>query len=151
MVSESFDISNSDLASTRNRRKKTYQVKKKLFWPILAILLGIFIVLLVLTIYFGVKQKQSNDVLTSTTNEQTSNNSTPLTITTTTLAPPVERIPSKLKQENYHVTISPNLTSETFTGKISLRCANETNAHSPQAFCSTRLRVSKRRTKSFFI
>jgi hypothetical protein len=113
MVSESYDISTSDPTMVKIRSKDTYQLKKPIFWTILSIIVAIFIVLLVLTIYFGVRQKRtiadrtSINPLMATTNKPTE---------TTTFSPPFERIPTNLKQEIYRLTISPNLTSETFTG-----------------------------------
>ena len=127
MISESFDISETDLVSTRDRIKNTYQVKKKLFWLILSVLLGIFVVLLVLTIFYGVRQKHSKSHLPAPSEHLAVNSTSQLTTLTTTLASPVERVPTKLKQENYHVTISPNLTAETFTGEICSRAGQVTS------------------------
>lgn len=121
MVSESFDLSGVDSTSSNNHRKDTYHVKKKLFWTTLTMLVAIFIVLLALTIYFGVNRKKSNgdqtSILPTTGTGQSSSISTIRTTTTTTPAPPVERIPTNLKQEVYRLTIAPNLTTETFTGE----------------------------------
>ncbi|KAG0419016.1 hypothetical protein DMUE_6385 [Dictyocoela muelleri] len=119
MVQESFDLSIIDSTSAKNIRKNTYQVSKKLLWTILSILVAIFIVLLVLTIFFGIKQKRSDVNPTSVTPDASKISTTipaTTTATTTTLAPPVERIPTNLKQENYRLSISPNLSSETFAG-----------------------------------
>ena len=114
----------SDVLSTDVQRKETYRIQKKICWAILAVITAIFIVLLVLTIYFGINQKSSANTEPLIEEPRTSS-STPITgtmMTTTTtrgMAPPVERIPTNLKPEKYHLTISPNLVSETFTGRIS--------------------------------
>ncbi|CAF0817363.1 unnamed protein product [Adineta steineri] len=126
MVSESFDLTITDPTMTSISTKNTYHMKKKFFWIILCIIVSVFIVLLVLTIYFGVNQKRTNT-------DQTFNNLTTATnqpiVTTTSPAPPVERIPTNLKQQVYHLTISPNLTMSTFTGTLlyTFTCLETTN------------------------
>lgn len=112
MVSESFDLTISDPTITRSS-KNTYQMKKNLFWILLSLILAVFIILLVLTIYFGVKQNRSMNNLYSTNLSTTTKQPFDLT---TPIALPVERIPTNLKQEVYRLTIAPNITAETFTG-----------------------------------
>jgi hypothetical protein len=102
----------------------TYSVSKKFFWPVILLLTGIFIVLLVLTIYFGVNQKSQNTVDNESRTTLTSTIRPPETTTsnalTTTMAPPlpVARIPDNLQQQFYDLTIAPDLNHETFTGKF---------------------------------
>ena len=112
MVSESFDLAIVDPTMARSS-KNTYQMKKNLFWTLLSLILVIFIVLLVLTIYFGVKQNRSMNNLDSTNLSTTTKQPFDLT---TPMALPVERIPTNLKQEVYRLTIAPNITAETFSG-----------------------------------
>ena len=90
----------------------SYRVTKKRFWPVVIVFSAIFIVLLTLTIYFGVNQKSSNVV----ENRSTTTVGPP---TTTTNSPviPVERIPNNLEQLFYNLTVTPDLDDETFTGK----------------------------------
>ena len=100
-------------------RKNTYHVPKKLFWSVVLVFTAIFIVLLVLTIYFGVNQKSSNDV----ENESRTTSTTTISLSTTTTIsplPPVERIPDNLQQLFYELIITPDLTDETFTGRENL-------------------------------
>lgn len=128
MVSESFDISTTDPTINTTVSKKIYQVKKSIFWAILSIIVAIFIILLVLTIYFGVNQKgtvsekTSTNPTTSRLIEATTSTMTTTSdlIETTTVVLSVERIPTNLRQEEYRLTISPNLTSETFTGLLNI-------------------------------
>lgn len=98
------------------RIKSTYHVSKKLFWSVVLVFTAIFIVLLVLTIYFGVNQKSSNDAENGSRTTSTTTISLPVT-TTISPSPPVERIPDNLQQLFYQLIITPNLTDETFTGK----------------------------------
>jgi hypothetical protein len=99
-------------------KASTYHVRKKLFWPVVIVLSAIFIVLLVLTIYFGVNQKSRTD----TENRSTTTSATTVSLPATTISPllPVERIPSNLQQLSYQLTITPDFTDETFTGKENL-------------------------------
>jgi aminopeptidase N len=123
MVSESFDLSITDPTMVKTRTKNTYQMKKTIFWTILSLILIIFIILFVLTIYFGLNRKR---IIIEKSSTSTSTN---LPIETITLSPPVERISTKLKQEIYRLIISPNLTSETFTGILyyTFTCIDITN------------------------
>ncbi|CAF1400989.1 unnamed protein product [Adineta ricciae] len=114
MVSESFDLAIVDPTMARSS-KNTYQMKKNLFWILLSLILVVFIVLLVLTIYFGVKQNRSMNNLHSTNLSTTTKQPFDLT---TPMALPVERIPTNLKQEVYRLTIAPNITAETFSGTL---------------------------------
>ncbi|CAF1664923.1 unnamed protein product, partial [Adineta ricciae] len=103
-----------------------YRISKKIFWPVLAGTAAIVIVLLVLTIYFGVNQKRSSNV----DNEiRTTLTSTSFGTTTTTSSPPVVRIPTSLQQQLYQLTIEPNLDHESFTGKLffTFKCIEPTN------------------------
>ncbi|CAF3134537.1 unnamed protein product [Rotaria sp. Silwood2] len=122
MVSESFDLSTIDPVTVTNSPKDTYHVKKTVFWTILFAIFAIFITLLILTVYFGVHQKRA--VTESTSTKITTNLpieiSTSHLIETTTSAPPVGRVPTNLRQEEYRLTISPNLTSEKFTGSLNI-------------------------------
>jgi hypothetical protein len=86
----------------------TYHIPKKLFWPVVLVFNAILIVLLVLVIYFGVRQNSQNSV---------ENGSTKIT---TSPLPPVKRIPDNLQQLFYRLTITPNLNDKTFTGKENL-------------------------------
>jgi hypothetical protein len=91
------------------------QVSKKLLWPTALIFTAVFIVLLVLTIYFGVNRKSHNVVENRST--MTSTSTVSLSVTTTISPfPPVERIPNNWRPLSYQLTIAPNLTDETFTG-----------------------------------
>ncbi|CAF4767777.1 unnamed protein product, partial [Rotaria socialis] len=107
MVSESFDLSTTDPTMITNGSKKSYHVKKPIFWAIVSGIVAIFITLLVLTIYFGVNQKVSASKTTATTVAIAASTTTTTTTTTatatataselietTTLAPPIERIPT---------------------------------------------------------
>jgi len=96
-----------------------YRVPKKLFWAAILVLTAILIVLLVLTIYFGVNQKSKT--LTSTIHPFETTTSNAVTTTMPPL-PPVARIPNNLQQEFYELTITPDLTDETFTGEQNFRC-----------------------------
>jgi hypothetical protein len=100
-------------------RTSTYQVPKKLFWSVVFVSIAIFIVLLVLTIYFGVNQKSSNGAENESRTTSTTTIDLPVT-TTISPSPPVERIPDNLQQLFYELTITPDLTDETFTGKENL-------------------------------
>jgi aminopeptidase N len=123
MVSESFDLTISDPTMVKSQTKNTYQIKKAIVWTILSLIITIFIILFVLTIYFGLNRKriiiEQSSILTSTN----------LPIETRILSPPVERIPINLKQEIYRLIISPNLTSETFNGILyyTFTCIDITN------------------------
>jgi aminopeptidase N len=110
MVSESFDLSITDPTMVKTRRKDTYQMKKSIVWTILSLIIAIFIILFVLTVYFGLNRKRiinERNSLIKPTNYP---------IDPPILSPPVERVPMSLKQEIYRLIISPNLTSETFQG-----------------------------------
>jgi aminopeptidase N len=123
MVSESFDLSIADPTMVKTRRKDTYQMKKTIVWTILSLIVTIFLILFVLTIYFGLNRKRM-------INENNSLSiSTAYPIETTTLSPPVERISMNLKQEIYRLIISPNLTSEKFQGILyyTFTCIETTN------------------------
>ena len=97
-----------------------YRISKKIFWPVLAGTAAIVIVLLVLTIYFGVNQKRPSNV----DNEiRTTLTSTSPGTTTTTSSPPVVRIPTNLQQQLYQLTIEPNLDDENFIGKYKIQSA----------------------------
>jgi hypothetical protein len=113
-------MQNLDIDESHSAPVKTsiYHVRKKLFWPVVIVLSAIFIVLLVLTIYFGVNQKSRND----TENRSTTTSATTVSLPATTISPllPVERIPSNLQQLSYQLTITPDFTDETFTGKENL-------------------------------
>ena len=99
-------------------RSNTYNVPKKLCWFVTLLLAAVFIVLLVLTIYFGVKQKGETGVeRSSTTITSVTTVSMPDTSTTTSPLPPVERIPNNFQQLFYQLTITPNLIDLTFTGE----------------------------------
>jgi hypothetical protein len=115
---QNLDIDESHSAPVK---ASTYHVRKKLFWPVVIVLSAIFIVLLVLTIYFGVNQKSRND----TENRSTTTSATTVSLPATTISPllPVERIPSNLQQLSYQLTITPDFTDETFTGKENLDVA----------------------------
>ncbi|CAF4278032.1 unnamed protein product, partial [Rotaria sp. Silwood2] len=131
MVSESFDLSTIDPVTVTNSPKDTYHVKKTVFWTILFAIFAIFITLLILTVYFGVHQKRAVTEPTSTkiTTNLPIEISTSHLIETTTSAPPVGRVPTNLRQEEYRLTISPNLTSEKFTGTLfyTFTCLETTN------------------------
>jgi len=101
-----LDTSNSILA-----RKNAYHLSKKLFWSVLLVLASVLTVLLILTIYFGVKQRAQNPAI-----NEVSTKSTEVT-TSITLLRPIARIPDNLQQSSYHLTITPNLTNETFAGE----------------------------------
>ena len=113
MVSESIDLSQTCPTSTRNPPSDVYRLKRKLVWLIGLIVAAVLIVLLVLTIYFGVNQRRTNSEQFASDRSTTTKAPTE---TTTALAPPVERVPMNLKQQSYQLIIAPNLTSETFTG-----------------------------------
>jgi len=83
-------------------RTSTYHIPKKLFWSVVLVFNAILIVLIVLTIYFGVRQKIQH----SFENESR----------TVPYFPPVKRIPNNLQQLFYRLTITPDLNDETFTG-----------------------------------
>lgn len=101
-------------STDENTSTNAYRISKKIFWPVLTGTAAIVIVLLVLTIYFGVNQKHSNNV----DNEiRTTLTSTSLGTTTTTSSPPIARIPTSLQQQLYQLTIEPNLEDENFTGE----------------------------------
>ena len=122
---QNLDINESNAIPVRT---STYPVPKKLFWPVVLLSAAIFIVLLVLTIYFGVNQKSQNVVENGLTTTSATTVSLPATTTTVSLPatttipplPPVERIPNNLQQLFYQLTITPNLNDETFTGEESL-------------------------------
>lgn len=97
-----------------------YHVPKKVFWPMALMFAAIFVVLLVLTIYFGVNRKSHNVVEIRSTTTSPSTVSLPVTTTISPL-PPVERIPNNWRPLSYQLTVTPNLTDETFTGKESQR------------------------------
>jgi uncharacterized membrane protein YhaH (DUF805 family) len=110
---QNIDLDESDAKSVRI---STYHVPKKLFWPVILVFTAIFIVLLVLTIYFGVNRNSLNGAENGLTRISTTTISLPAT-TTISPSPPVQRIPDNLQQLFYQLTITPNLTDETFTGK----------------------------------
>lgn len=120
MVSESFDLTIADSSASRPVSHNTYQLRKNLFWFILALIMAIFVVLLVLTIYFGVNQKRMTNEQLPLTPSTLSTVTKPPYETTTVPSLPVERVPNNLKQEVYRLTISPNITGETFTGQSPL-------------------------------
>ena len=126
MVSESYDLSTADPTMVKTRRKDTYQMKKSIVWTILSLILMIFIILFVLTLYFGLQRKRIIPEQTSFISSLTSTSS-PTDLTTP--SPPVERIPMNLQQEIYRLTIVPNLTSETFDGILAytFTCLQSTN------------------------
>jgi aminopeptidase N len=113
MVSESFDLSTTDPTMVKSRRKNTYQIKKPIVWTILSIIVTIFVILFVLTLYFGLNRKRIIIEQSTILPLRTSTNQP---IDLTRLSPPVERIPTNLKQEIYRLIISPDLISKTFTG-----------------------------------
>jgi hypothetical protein len=129
-----FDEPNEKPASTTT---STYRVPKKILWAAILVLTAILIVLLVLTIYFGVNQKSktltstigpfetttSNAVTTTTSNAVTTTTSNTVTTTMPPL-PPVARIPNNLQQQFYELNITPDLTDETFTGEQDFTCDN---------------------------
>jgi len=147
MVTESFDLTIMDPTMVKNPRKNIYQMKKNVFWIILSIIVAVFIVLFVLTIYFGVNQKRTIVNQTSIPSITTTHQP----IETTTPAPPVERIPKNLKQEVYRLTISPNLTSETFTGLLNLLFKSKNSFLLFKVFFYIHLNVLKQQMKSYFI
>ena len=100
-------------------RTNIYHVSKKLFWSVVLLSAAIFIVLFVLTIYFGVNQKSQNLAENGLTTTSTTTVSLPATTTISPL-PPVERIPNNLQQLAYQLTITPNLVDGTFTGEENL-------------------------------
>ena len=116
MVSESPDLSIIDPTMIKNKSKDIYHVKRNFFWTIISIIMGILIVLLILTIYFGVNQKRSLSLRTMPSANLTTTSRHFVTTERTILSPPVKRIPTNVRQEKYRLRISPNLTSETFTG-----------------------------------
>lgn len=126
MVSESFDLSTTDPTMVKTRRKDTYQMKKSIVWTILSLILMILIILFVLTLYFGLQRKRIIPEQTSLSSIIPSSHSS---TDVTTPSPPVERIPMNLQQETYHLTIAPNLTSETFDGILfyTFTCLQSTN------------------------
>jgi flagellar basal body-associated protein FliL len=147
MVTESFDLTIMDPTMVKNPRKNIYQMKKNVFWIILSIIVAVFIVLFVLTIYFGVNQKRTIVNQTSIPSITTTHQP----IETTTSAPPVERIPKNLKQQVYRLTISPNLTSETFTGLLNLLFKSKNSFILFKVFFYIHLNVLKQQMKSYFI
>ncbi|UJR17212.1 hypothetical protein I4U23_004107 [Adineta vaga] len=120
-----------DDSSEESTSTSAYRVSKKVFWPVLAGIVAVLIVLLVLTIYFGVNQKRSND----SDNESRTTLTTTLssfgttTTATTTPSPPITRIPNDLEQQLYQLTITPNLINETFGGELffTFKCVKTTN------------------------
>ncbi|CAF1554531.1 unnamed protein product [Rotaria magnacalcarata] len=118
-----MQILNIDDPNKKPAWKSTYHVAKKIFWPVVVVLTIVFIVLLVLTIYFGVNQKSKNGVNNEASTTLIATTSQFQTITshevTTTIAPlpPVERIPNNLQQLFYQLTIAPDLVNERFTGE----------------------------------
>ncbi|CAF3448231.1 unnamed protein product [Rotaria socialis] len=129
---ETFDI---DHPNKKPAWKNTYHVAKKIFWPVVFVLTIVFIVLLVLTIYFGVNQKSKNGInnkasttLITTTSQLQTITSHEVTTTITPL-PPVERIPNNLQQLFYQLTIAPDLVNERFTGDLlyTFICVEATN------------------------
>jgi len=147
MVTESFDLTIMDPTMVKNPRKNIYQMKKNIFWIIFSLIVAVFIVLFVLTIYFGVNQKRTIVNQTSIPSITTTHQP----IETTTAAPPVERIPKNLKQEVYRLTISPNLTSETFTGLLNLLFKSKSSFILFKVFFYIHLNVLKQQMKSSFI
>ena len=139
MVSESFDLSTTDPTMVKTRRKDTYQMKKSIVWTILSLILMILIILFVLTLYFGLQRKRIIPEQTSSSSIiPSAHSSTDLT----TPSPPVDRIPMNLQQETYHLTITPNLTSETFDGILfytftCLQSTNEIILHLKDLFINT--------------
>lgn len=112
-----------DEPNAKSARTSTYHLSKKLFWSVVVVFTAIFIVLLVLTIYFGVNRKSQNDTENRSTTTSTTISTTTVSLpATTTISPllPIERIPNNLQQLFYQLTITPNLADETFTGKENL-------------------------------
>lgn len=115
-----FDTSSSKLVPT-----SVYHVSKKLVWLVLLVLGSLLTVLLILTIYFGVKQntqsRTGNTVLTlSTTSASLLGTTTSKgTTTVSTPLPPIARVPDDLQQLSYQLTITPHLANKTFTGEES--------------------------------
>jgi len=105
---EIFDV---DTPNNKFLRKNVYYISKKLAWILLFGVVSILIVLLVLTIYFGVKQRTSigpiNNHLFTTT----------FTITNSSSLP-VVRIPNNLQPLVYNVTIEPHFNNRTFDGDL---------------------------------
>lgn len=120
MENVTVDTSNSLLARTN-----VYHVSKRLLWLVLLVLGVVLTVLLVLTIYFGVKQNDQNRTIDNFITLLTTNATLIGTTTSngivnlTTPSPPIARVPNHLQQLSYHLTITPNLTNRTFTGKKS--------------------------------
>ncbi|CAF4047377.1 unnamed protein product, partial [Rotaria sordida] len=106
-----------------NVKSNAYQISKKLFWFVLSLIIIGLIVLLVLTIYFGVRSQKASTHIP--------NDATISIETTTTKLPirPVERIPMNLKPELYKWTITPDLIQEKFIGDLSytFTCLESTN------------------------
>ncbi|CAF4246616.1 unnamed protein product [Rotaria sp. Silwood2] len=105
-----------------------YHISKKVFWIILSLTLICLIVLLTLTIYFGVRSQKTTTVYVETTSSSSAStyswNETITSVTmSTTMTParPVERISMNLKPELYHWTITPDLIQETFKGDLFYR------------------------------
>ncbi|CAF2124843.1 unnamed protein product [Rotaria magnacalcarata] len=128
-------------------KSNTYNISKKVCW-LISIVIGIcLVVLIALTVYFGVRSPneiivyvEATSLSTSTTNqneittttrrnEVTSTTNQIETTATITPTPPVERIPTNLKPVLYEWTITPNLTDETFVGDLlyTFTCLESTN------------------------
>ena len=100
-----------------------FRVSKKLLWLVLTMFVCVFIVLLVLTIHFGVKQQRQtriiNDVLriiTQKANRLRTITSSEINRASST-SKSIARIPDHWQQLSYRLTITPNFTNETFEGK----------------------------------
>ncbi|CAF3718849.1 unnamed protein product [Rotaria sp. Silwood1] len=113
----------------------TCRISKKLFWLSLSLIIAVFIVLISLTIYFGVRPQPKTFVYYETSSISTStrdHNETTISTESTTVQPPprpVERIPTNLKPELYQWTITPDLIAETFIGDLfyTFTCLESTN------------------------
>ncbi|CAF3695197.1 unnamed protein product, partial [Rotaria sp. Silwood1] len=113
----------------------TCRISKKLFWLSLSLIIAVFIVLISLTIYFGVRPQPKTFVYYETSSISTStrnHNETTISTELTTVQPPprpVERIPTNLKPELYQWTITPDLIAETFIGDLfyTFTCLESTN------------------------
>ncbi len=100
-------MQNFTLNNSKNKlaEKDVYHISKRLFWFILLGFLSVVIVLIVLVIYFGVKQNIRNHTIDNI--PKFSNN---------TSLPPLTRISDGLLQLSYHLIITPNLINKTFQG-----------------------------------
>jgi hypothetical protein len=100
-------MQNFTLDNSKNKlaEKDVYHISKRLFWFILLGFLSVVIVLIVLVIYFGVKQNIPNHTIDNI-----------LKLSNNTSLPPLTRISDDLQQLSYHLIITPNLINKTFQG-----------------------------------